>query len=340
VAGSGPSEHLVARTELGHVLADRLDLSGEVGGQDGRFPRFAQPVDQAQAVGQAAHEVPVGRIDRDSENLWVPRISSGQVRMAGVVLWAGIGLWPMLVRQMSTVRRRYGGRWLAVLRRLAYLGVTNTFAMLRLLALTDRDKDAEILALRHQITVLQRHLGRDRVRFTPADRALLAALLHALPARVLGRMRLPMRPDTVLRWHRDVLARRHATASRPKRRSRPPTVRSIRLLALRLARENPGWGYRRIHGELPVLGVAMAASTVWKILHEAGIGPADQRGTDTWAVFLRSQAEALLACDFFGCDSYRNRSLIRHRSGGLTYADVIDSAGSSMNINMPPEQGG
>ena len=97
------------------------------------------------------------------------------------------------------------------------------------------------------------------------------------PARVLGRMRLPMRPDTVLRWHRDVLARRHATASRPKRRSRPPTVRSIRLLALRLARENPGWGYRRIHGELPVLGVAMAASTVWKILHEAGIGPADQR---------------------------------------------------------------
>jgi putative transposase len=76
-------------------------------------------------------------------------------------------------------------------------------------------------------------------------------------------------------------------------------VRSIRALVLRLVRENPGWGYRRVHGELLVLGVKVAASTVWEILHDAGIDPAPERGSTTWAGFLRSQAEALLACDFF-----------------------------------------
>jgi putative transposase len=107
-----------------------------------------------------------------------------------------------------------------------------------------------------------------------------------------------VRPDTVLRWHRDVIARRHAAVSRPPRRGRPRTVRSVRALALRLARENPGWGYRRIHGELLVLGVTVAVSTVWEILHTAGIDPAPERTGTTWAAFLRSQAEALLAVDF------------------------------------------
>ncbi len=77
-------------------------------------------------------------------------------------------------------------------------------------------------------------------------------------------------------------------------------VRSIRLLVLRLAAENPGWGYRRVHGELLVLGVKVAACAVWEILKVAGIDPAPERGTATWAAFLRSQAGALLACDFFG----------------------------------------
>ena len=86
-----------------------------------------------------------------------------------------------------------------MLLRLAYLGVSNAFAMLRLLPMTDRDKDAEILALRHQITVLERQLGKDKVRFTPSDRAYLAALLHRLPLHVLRRLRLLVRPDTVLR---------------------------------------------------------------------------------------------------------------------------------------------
>ena len=182
--------------------------------------------------------------------------------------------------------------------RLAYLGVTNAVGLLRLLPMTDRDKDAEILVLRHQIVVLQRQLGAAKPRFGPSDRALLAALLHGLPMQVLKGLRLLVRPDTVLRWHRDLIARRYASASRPKRPGRPRTLRSIRVLVLRLARENPSWGDRRLHGELLVLGVKVAASTVWEILREAGIDPAPERSSSTWADFLRSQADALLACDF------------------------------------------
>jgi transposase InsO family protein len=184
-----------------------------------------------------------------------------------------------------------------MLLRLAYLGITNAFALLRLLPGSDRDKDAEILTLR-QLAVLHRQLGGQRIRFDPADRAWLAALLHQLPRPSLHRLRLLVRPDTILRWHRDLLARRHAGASRPRRRGRPRTVRSIRALVLRLVRENPSWGYRRVHGELLTLGVKVAASTVWEILREAGIDPAPDRAATTWSQFLRSQAEALLAADF------------------------------------------
>jgi putative transposase len=177
--------------------------------------------------------------------------------------------------------------------------MTNVFALLRLFPVSDRDKDVEILAIRHQITVPERQLGTTLPRFCPGDRAFLAALLHWLPRDMLGRFRLLIRPDTVLRWHRDPLARRHAARSRPGRPGRPRTVRSIRLLVLRLARENPCWGYRRIHGELLVPGIRIAASTVREIRREAGIDPAPGRTSTTWASFLRSQADALLACDFF-----------------------------------------
>jgi hypothetical protein len=135
-----------------------------------------------------------------------------------------------------------------VLLRLAYLGVTNAFAMLRLIPMSDRDKTVEILVLRHQITVLERQLGGNRPQFEPADRVFLAALLHPFPRDVLRRVRLLVRPATVLRWHRNLVARRHAAESRPKRPGRPRTVHSIRTLVLRLARENPNWGYRRVHG--------------------------------------------------------------------------------------------
>ena len=186
-----------------------------------------------------------------------------------------------------------------MLLRLAYLTVTNTFAALRLLPMSDRDKDVEILALRHQIKVLERQLGADtKVRFALEDRAFLSALLASLPREVLRRLRLLVRPDTVLRWHRDLMRQRHARICRPKQRGRPPTVRSIRALVQRLVRENPSWGYRRVHGELTTLGIEIAPSTVWEILQQEGLHPAPERASTTWADFLRSQADALLACDF------------------------------------------
>lgn len=115
--------------------------------------------------------------------------------------------------------------------------VANAFAVLRLLPLTEREKDADILVLRHQIAVLERRPAGKRVRFTAADRALLAALPHRLSSGALRRMRLLVRPDMVLRRHRDLIAGRHAARSNPGAPGRPPTVRSIRLLVLRLVRE-------------------------------------------------------------------------------------------------------
>jgi putative transposase len=184
-----------------------------------------------------------------------------------------------------------------VLLRLAHLAATNTFALLRLLPMSDRDKDIEVLAPRHQLLVLQRQVGKPT--FTDTDRAVLAGLLHHLPADKLRHLLLLVRPDTLLRWHRNLLRQRHAATCLPKRRGRPPTVRSIRALVLRLAHENSSWGYRRIHGELAALGIKVAASTVWEILHVHGIPPAPERQSTSWADFLRDQAEALLACDLF-----------------------------------------
>ncbi|MEU7003930.1 hypothetical protein [Nonomuraea sp. NPDC046570] len=183
-----------------------------------------------------------------------------------------------------------------MLLRLACLAVTNAFAALRLLPVGETSRSL----LCAQITVLERQLGADaRVRFAPEDRAFLAALLTSLPREVLHRLRLLVRQDTVLRWHRDLMKRRHArTCRNNNRRGRPPTVRSIRVLILRLVRENPGWGYRRVHGELTTLGIKLAPSTVWEILKQEGLDPAPERASITWADFLRSQADALLACDF------------------------------------------
>ena len=184
-----------------------------------------------------------------------------------------------------------------MLLRLPYLALTSVFTLIRLLPMNDVDKNIEILTLRHQLAILQRQI--DRPRLTPPDRAFLAALLHRLPRPRLRQLHLIVSPDTVLRWHRDLLRRHHATASRPKRPGRPPTVRSIKRLVLRLANENASSGYRRVHGELAVLGVKVAPSTVWEILRNAGIDPVPERDRQSWAAFLRGQAHAILAADFF-----------------------------------------
>jgi transposase len=185
-----------------------------------------------------------------------------------------------------------------VLVRFTYLAVTHAFAALRLLPMTNREKDIEILALRHQLTVLQRQLGDQRPRLRPEDRALLAALLVPLARATVRRFRLLVSPDTVLQWHRDLVKHRHARLSVRRRPGRPRTLASVRRLVLRLAAENPSWGYRRIHGELALLGITIVPSTVWEILKSEGVDPAPHRTTVTWANFLRSQAEAVLAMDF------------------------------------------
>lgn len=182
--------------------------------------------------------------------------------------------------------------------RFAYLAVSHALAALRLLRMTDREKEVEILALRHQLTVLHRQLGDRRLRLRPEDRTLLAALLVPLSRATLRRLRLLVSPDTVLRWHRDLLRSRHARANKHRGPGRPRTVASIRRLVLRLANENPSWGYRRIHGEPTLLGIPIAPSTVWEILKTEGVDPAPHRTTVTWVDFLRSQAEAVLAMDF------------------------------------------
>jgi putative transposase len=127
-----------------------------------------------------------------------------------------------------------------VLLRLAYLTVTNTFAVLRLLPASDQDKDTEILVLRHQIAVLERQLGGRKVRFTAPDRALLAALLHRLSPAALRGVRLLVRPDTVLRWHRDLIKGRHAARSKPKRAG--PAADLCVPSASRQFRRGPGPG--------------------------------------------------------------------------------------------------
>jgi len=126
----------------------------------------------------------------------------------------------------------------------------------------------------------------------------LSASLVPLSRAVLRRLRLLVSPDTVLRWHRDLVKHLHARASVNRGPGRPRTLTSIRGLVVRLAAENPSWCYRRIHGELALLGIKIAPYTVGEVLKADGVDPAPQRGTVRWADFLRSQAEAILAMDF------------------------------------------
>jgi putative transposase len=165
----------------------------------------------------------------------------------------------------------------------------------RLAVRSGRSKDLEIIVLRHQLGVLRRQINRPAIN--DDDRALLGAIVAALPRpRRTGWI---VAPDTLLRWHRRRIARHWTDATRGP--GRPPTSIEIRRLVLRLASENPTWGYRRIHGELAGLGHRIASSTVWEILKASGIDPAPERSEVTWSQFLYSQAA--VACDFFTVDT-------------------------------------
>ena len=182
--------------------------------------------------------------------------------------------------------------------RLLYLLFCQVLRWLALLASSSAAKDAELLMLRHEVTVLRRQVTRPRVDW--AHRAVLAGLARLLP-RPAWRG-LIVQPATLLRWHRDLVRRRWTY---PHPRGRPPVATELRALVLRLARENPTWGYRRIHGELCHLGYRsrIGASTVWTILQRAGADPAPKRSALTWRRFLWAQATSVLAVDFCTVDT-------------------------------------
>ena len=153
-------------------------------------------------------------------------------------------------------------------------------------------KELEIVVLRHELAVLRRQTRRPQL--TTTDRVFLAAASRLLPRSRWQSFLVT--PTALLRWHRRLVARRWTY---PGRSGRPPIGSEISKLVLRLARENPCWGYQRIVGELNGLGFTVSATTVKKILLQAGLGPAGSRSGHSWRAFLRARAKSMLAVDFF-----------------------------------------
>ena len=184
-----------------------------------------------------------------------------------------------------------------------YLAFVRIFQLLRLLRRENGELAVELVMLRHEVAVLRRHVARPALR--PSDRALLSGLSQLLHRRRLGQ--LFVQPETLLRWHRDLVRRRWTYSHR--RSGRPGVPSGTVQIILQLARENPTWGYRRIHGELATMGVRLAPSSVWASLRRHGIDPSPRRAGPAWTDFLRALASSMLACDFFTVDTVLLRRL-------------------------------
>ena len=179
--------------------------------------------------------------------------------------------------------------------RMLYLIFVRLTGWMALLARSAASKDAELLVLRQEVAVLRRQKPTPKLDW--ADRAVIAALARLLPRPL--RMSRMVTPDTLLRWHRRLVRWRWTY---PRCGGRPPVDARLTLLIEQMARENPGWGYKRIQGELLGLGYRVEASTVRRVLKRLRIPPAPRRARSTWRQFLRTQAATMLACDFFHVD--------------------------------------
>jgi transposase len=179
---------------------------------------------------------------------------------------------------------------------LLYLLFRRALAVASLRLRSREFKELEIVVLRHELAVLRRQISRPRL--DEPDRVFLAAASQLLGR---GTRSFFVRPNTLLGWHRQLVRKRWTYAGR--RPGRPAVSDEIRELVLQLARENPRWGYRRIIGELAGVGVRVSATTVAKILRQAGVSPAGARAQLSWRAFLRTHADSIIACDFFTVDT-------------------------------------
>jgi putative transposase len=184
-----------------------------------------------------------------------------------------------------------------------YVVACRLFALVLLLARGDRSKELELLVLRHELSILRRQARRPQL--TESDRLVLAALSRVIPRRSWRAFLVT--PETLLRWHRRMVARRWTYPHRPP--GRPAVDQGVRQLILRLARENSHWGYVRIVGELRKLGITVSATLVRNVLARAGVPPAPARAASSWRSFLRHHGNTILACDFFTVDTVWLRRL-------------------------------